>query len=153
MTNLPVVEGRSCGECTKCCEGYLEGNIRGQEMTLGKPCFLVEIGKGCTDYENRPEHPCKTFQCEWLINSDIPIEFKPSFSKVIISEKNINNIKYLELIEAGEKLDSKILSWTINYSFEKDKNILWNVDDEMYNIGDDDFENLINNLYPLEENN
>ena len=54
MINLPVVEGRSCDGCTKCCEGYLAGEIQGKQMGFGKPCFLVEIGKGCNDYENRP---------------------------------------------------------------------------------------------------
>ena len=99
MINLPVVEGRSCDGCTKCCEGYLTGEIQGKQMGLGQPCFLVQIGKGCNDYENRPEFPCKAFQCEWLINESIPENLKPSFSNLIISTKfPLSSIFFLYLI-------------------------------------------------------
>ena len=151
MINLPVVEGRSCDGCTKCCEGYLEGEVRGQEVSLNKPCFFAEINKGCKDYENRPDNPCIKFQCEWLVNPDVPIYFKPSFSNAIIENKNINNIDYIQITEAGSQLDSKILSWAINYSFEKEKNIVWSIDDEIYTIGDEKFEELLSYFYPDHE--
>lgn len=156
MTNLPVVEGRSCEGCTKCCEGYLDGNINGQELTLGKPCFLVEIGKGCTDYENRPESPCKTFQCEWLINKEIPDFFKPSNAHVIMTTQESSGIKYLNLVEAGTKLDSEVLSWSLGYAIENDKNLAWSIYGNSYWLGDDDFDETMqkeNNIkQPITDN-
>ena len=144
MINLPVVEGRSCDGCTKCCEGYLEANIHGHEVTLGKPCFFVEIGKGCTDYENRPDVPCKSFQCEWLINSDIPDQFKPSNSHVIFTNEEKDGIEYLKLTEAGTKLDSEVLTWSLEYIIDNDKNLAWNIYGNSYWLGDDDFDNMMN---------
>jgi hypothetical protein len=140
MNNLPVVEGRSCDGCTKCCEGYMSGKILGKTVDLNNPCFLVEIGKGCGDYENRPEFPCKSFQCDWLINPSIPDNFKPSESNVIMSTRPVNSeISYMEVIEAGSKLDSEVLTWSIAYSMEKDINIVWNIEGNKYWLGDDDF--------------
>ena len=149
MINLPVVQGRSCGECTKCCEGYLDGNIRGQEMTLGKPCFLVEIGKGCTDYENRPESPCKTFQCDWLTNKDVPEVLKPDNSRVILTTVVENNIEYMKIIEAGGKLDSEILTWALEYSLHNSKNISWSILGNLFWFGDDEFDEMMNLKHPI----
>lgn len=140
MINLPVVQGRSCEGCTKCCEGYLAGEVLNKKVDLNNPCFLVEIGKGCKDYENRPEFPCKTFQCDWLVNPEIPDFLKPSESNVIMSTRPMNKkINYLEIIEAGSKLDSEVLTWSIGYSMEKDINIVWNINGNQYWLGDDDF--------------
>ena len=149
MINLPVVEGRSCDECTKCCEGYLKSeDIRGHEVTLGKPCFFVEIGKGCTDYDNRPDHPCKKFQCEWLIDKNIPENFKPSNSNVIFTKIFENGIEYTNVIEAGGKLDSEILTWIIDDAITNDKNYSWNILGNMYWFGDDEFDEMMNFKFP-----
>ena len=143
MINLPVVEGRSCDGCTKCCEGYLEANIHGHEVTLGKPCFFVEIGKGCTDYENRPDVPCKSFQCEWLTNPRIPEQLKPSNSHVIMTTKKVDNIEYFNLIEAGSKLDSEILTWALEHAILSDLNLAWEIYGNTYWLGDDDFDKIM----------
>jgi hypothetical protein len=145
MDNLPIVEGRSCDGCTKCCEGYLVGVVNEKQFGFGEPCFLVQIGKGCKDYENRPEYPCKAFQCEWLINPDVPEDYKPSESNVIMSTRYIDeNTKYLELIEAGEKLNPSVLSWSIGYSLENESNLLWSISDDTFWVGDEEFNDLMN---------
>ena len=147
MINLPIVEGRSCDGCTKCCEGSLYAEINGKIVDKDNPCYLVSIGKGCTDYENRPTIPCKTFQCEWLQNPSIPEEFKPSLSNTIIVKKYTNKNTYLELLEAGEKLNSEILTWAIKYSLSDDENgnIVWNIGDKKSWLGNDDFCNFLEN--------
>ena len=151
MINLPVVEGRSCDGCTKCCEGYLAGEIQGKQMGFGKPCFLVEIGKGCNDYENRPEIPCKAFQCEWLINESIPEDLKPSTSNLIISRRFLNEkISYIEFVEAGSKLDSEVLSWAIENSLANDVNIVWTIAGNIYWLGDDEFCDAIENMIDMQ---
>ena len=154
MINLPVVEGRSCDGCTKCCEGYLTGEIQGKQMGLGQPCFLVQIGKGCNDYENRPELPCKAFQCEWLVNESIPEDLKPSISNLIISKRFLNEkISYIEFVEAGSKLDSEILSWAIENSLSNDINIVWTINGNFYWLGDDEFCDIFENMIETQSKN
>ena len=75
---------RQCGTCTKCCEGHLVGTINGKEMYPGKPCYLLQIGKGCSDYENRPEEPCKAFNCQWITNTLTNLELLYLSSKLEI---------------------------------------------------------------------
>ena len=36
---------RQCGSCTACCDGWVEGTIRGHEMKPGVPCHFR--GAGC----------------------------------------------------------------------------------------------------------
>ena len=154
MINLPIVEGRSCNGCTKCCEGYLSAEINEKKVDKNNPCYLVNIGKGCNDYENRPELPCKVFQCEWLVNELIPENLKPSKSNTIILKRYTDQNTYLELIEAGEKLNSEVLTWAIQYALEDNdnSNILWNIDDKKHWLGNDNFCNYIENLEKSQEN-
>ena len=147
MINLPIVEGRSCDGCTKCCEGNLSSEINGRKVDKNNPCYLVDIGRGCNDYENRPDLPCKVFQCEWLVNELIPEDLKPSKSNTIILKRYTDKNTYLELIEAGEKLNSEVLTWGIQYSLsdDEDANILWNIENKKYWLGNDSFCNFIEN--------
>lgn len=149
MNNLPIVNDRSCGTCTKCCEGHLAGNIRGHEMTVNKPCFYVEIGKGCGEYEKRPVDPCRTFKCDWLTNPDMPESFKPSRSQAIFTTRAIKGIPYIKLIEAGQKLDSEVLSWAMSYALANDFNFSWRVLENIFWIGSDAFNKAMDEDYPL----
>lgn len=40
---------------------------------------------GCTIYNKRPE-PCKDFNCEWLVDENIPEELRPDKSHVIFEK-------------------------------------------------------------------
>lgn len=115
---------RSCGDCTKCCEGWLTGNVRGHEFYPGKPCFFLTIGVGCNDYDNRPADPCKTFSCDWLVNDLIPEEFKPNAIETIFLKTFLNGIEYLKLVPAGNDIDDSIISWAIDYAESNSIN-LW----------------------------
>jgi len=39
---------------------------------------------------------------------------KPNKCGAIIKEKQLDGVKFLEISEAGQKLDSEILSWAVN---------------------------------------
>jgi len=134
---------RECGECTKCCEGFLEGDALGHSFGNGKPCYFVEIGKGCTIYPDRPEHPCKSFKCNWLTDLNYPEWLKPYESNSIFMTSEINGIPFLNLIEAGNELNSKVLSWAIKYAISNQKNFFWTVNGEINWIGSIDFNNAI----------
>jgi hypothetical protein len=138
-TELPMITKRECGTCTKCCEGWLTGNIKGHDMYPGKPCFFVEIGKGCKDYKNRPKNPCKNFLCGWRLIDDMPEEFKPEKTGVIVSLKKENDIEYMVLSKAPNNPTEQLLSWAIVFARLRNLNILWYIDDKSWWMGSDDF--------------
>jgi hypothetical protein len=102
---------RECGSCTKCCEGWLFGQVKGQHFQAGRPCHF-KGENGCTIYEDRPENPCKLYTCEWLVNKNIPEWMKPSSCNVIITKKQWKPGHYYWYVnEAGSKMDSVVLNW------------------------------------------
>lgn len=131
---------RKCGECTKCCEGWLSANVRGHEMYPGKPCFFVQIGKGCKDYDNRPEDPCKVYSCMWLKNLDIPEEFSPLKTGVIVDfQKRENGIEFLSLTKAPNDPSLELLSWAAVYAVSNGYNLSWQLGEKTYWFGTKDF--------------
>jgi len=79
MIEISINSARSCGTCTKCCDGYAYADVYGHIMGFGVPCHFVKSGEGCGIYENRPNF-CKTFSCNWLVNDEIPEELKPNIT-------------------------------------------------------------------------
>ncbi len=130
---------KECGTCTKCCEGWLRADIRGHKMYPGKPCFFIEIGKGCKDYKNRPEDPCKRFTCGWIEVKDMPEEFRPEISGVIMHMKDNDGSPYMVLSKAPNNPTEQYLSWAIVYARSKNINIIWSVDDKTWWLGDNEF--------------
>jgi hypothetical protein len=137
---------RQCGTCTKCCEGHLTGDALGHTFYRGKPCHFIAIGKGCTVYAKRPKEPCQSYKCSWLKNEDIPEWMKPNEINAIISEKEINKIKYFELVEAGETLRSRVLTWVIEYCMSNQINLVWRVEGGDHWIGNQEFVTAIREL-------
>lgn len=120
---------RSCGDCTKCCEGYLEGKALGHSFYRGKPCHFLAIGKGCTVYAKRPKEPCQTYKCAWLIDENIPEWMKPSEVNAIIDySQTKSGIPYVRVNEAGSVLSSKVLTWVIQFCLSNNLNVYWTVD-------------------------
>jgi hypothetical protein len=101
---------RTCGDCTACCEGWLDGVAYDRYFWPGRPCHFV-TKEGCSIYKDRPEEPCKSFQCAWLINDKVPEWLKPSISKVILVYREKNGVQYLSASEAGSKMPVEVLSW------------------------------------------
>lgn len=138
---------RECGTCTKCCEGYLVGEALGHNFYQGKPCHFLSIGKGCTVYAKRPQDPCVVFKCSWLSNADIPEWMKPSDIDTILSEREFKGVKYLQAVEAGSVLDSKVLTWLIEYALSNSINLLWTVEGGAHWVGKPDFNSLMTEKY------
>jgi hypothetical protein len=134
------MNNRVCGECTKCCEGYLTCTVKGQQLGNGNACHY--LGSKCTIYEERPEHPCKTYKCEWLADLQFPEWMKPSLSKVIINKIKHNNVEFYSLIDAGTTLDIKFLNWMIHWALNNDKNLFYKIEGGFENrIGSKEFLN------------
>ena len=118
---------RTCGTCTKCCEGYLSGEALGITFYSGKPCHFVAIGKGCSVYAKRPLEPCVSYKCGWLTNADIPEWMKPSDIDAIIDFRQIKNHTYINLKEAGNPMQSRVLNWFFQHILKTGMNALWQV--------------------------
>jgi hypothetical protein len=106
---------RQCGSCTKCCDGWLTTEIEGQAVCKGSPC-KYRTDAGCSNYQNRPVDPCRTYECAWLTDSAlVPESFKPVNSGVIMTRRWTpkNSIPYLEIKEAGNRLPVEVLDWAI----------------------------------------
>lgn len=116
---------RSCGTCTKCCEGYLTGNIEGHPMSYGVPCHFLQQGVGCKRYETRPNNPCKTFTCGWLDDKKIPDFIKPEICGVIIVERVIHENTYSVFIQAPNQIEGEFLDWAKEYYKKNKKNYLY----------------------------
>jgi hypothetical protein len=145
------MEKRTCGSCTKCCEGYLTGEALGHKFYQGRPCHFVAVGKGCSVYSKRPKDPCITYKCGWLTNLDIPEWLKPEATNVIIDFRNIKGHSYINLIEAGSVVSSKILNWFIQYALNNKLNAVWSVEGGKNYIGTEDFIKTVENSTPEEQ--
>jgi hypothetical protein len=159
MDFLPIVDNRSCDGCTKCCEGYLRADINlsdGRKSWMGmkddmsfQPCGFIEAGKGCLAYDKRPDNPCSIFKCDYLTDETMPDTFKPSRSNAIFTTRTVKGVQYTMLIEAGRKLDSEVLSWAISKHLADGTNFAWRVLENIFWIGDEEFNNMMAEDYPL----
>lgn len=140
---------RECGTCTKCCEGWLEGKALGHKFYRGKPCHFIAIGEGCSVYSKRPKDPCITYKCLWLKDETLPLWMKPSNINAIVDEREKNNIKYWIVNEAGSTLDSRVLTWLIEYCLLNKVNLAWKIDTGLHWIGSSEF-NLLMETYGKE---
>lgn len=150
MSDWKMVTKRECGSCTKCCEGHITATIRGQEVSPGKPCFLLQIGKGCTDYDNRPENPCKLFECEWLSNPEVPDWLYPDKSGVMIHTQVIDRIQYLRITAAPNMPSRSALTWFLLYGIKNNINICWIDAEGEHWSGDIMFEEAMNRRHKNE---
>lgn len=128
---------RECGTCTKCCDGTLTGNINGHEMGFGKPCYYLTIGKGCNIYVERPQEPCKRYECAWISDENIPDFMKPENANCILDYKEKNKVKYLRLMESTTPYTAEVLSWCINYAKINNLNFDWSINGKSYHIKND----------------
>lgn len=137
---------KQCNNCTKCCEGHLIGKVKGHDFYPGKQCFFLNIDVGCSIYKDRPKSPCKSFDCFWIQNTNMPNNFKPNNINVIQIEKTlyflnnnkINTLKYIELIQAG-KVDQDKLNNLIMWLSGKKYNIYGIINDIIISSGSDLF--------------
>ena len=130
---------RECGSCTKCCEGFLSGEAKGKTFYGGKPCHFVAVGKGCSIYKERPINPCVSYKCAWLIDENLPEWFKPDYINTIIDIRKINNIQYINVVDAGSPLKTEVLSWLIMYSLNNGLNLFWTINGGTHYIGSPEF--------------
>ena len=143
------MDKRSCGTCTKCCEGWLSGEALGHKFFPGKPCHFISIGKGCSVYPTRPKDPCVSYKCAWLTNLDIPEWMKPSEIHSIIDIHELDGHSYISIKEAGSPMQARVLSWFFQYILKKGLNAIWEVDGGFNWAGSKDFNKIMDDRSKL----
>lgn len=135
---IPVVDARgrrTCGECTACCDGWVEGTIRGHEMKSGVRCFFVGAG-GCSIYEERPRSPCRTFVCGWLLpDSPFPEAFRPDRLGVMIIPLAWRGGPAWLLKHAGRDADTALLDWMRAFSLRTGQPFFYEQAGEKFGFG------------------
>lgn len=132
---------RACGECTECCQGWLWGEAHGKSFYAGRPCHFVSE-YGCSIYNDRPENPCKTFECSWLDDTvnTFPEWMRPDKCRVLLQPLTTKGgIKYIAANECGEKIDSVVLNWLVLYALSGAANISIQVDRGWSHYGSSEF--------------
>ena len=77
---MSSVPGRSCGECNMCC---LALDIEEIKKPAGPLCDKWCAPGGCSIYPTRPQ-VCRDFECQWLMERDVPVTLKPSRTGTIL---------------------------------------------------------------------
>jgi hypothetical protein len=151
--SMPTVLGRSCGDCTKCCDGALSAVIKIQSRDTvhnlgpGSPCVFVQLGKGCTVYDERPHDPCKKFRCQYLLDEFVPEEMKPNKSNVILIVDEIEGMQYYRAVEAdGTKMQAEYLVWIMGVYLNHGVNVMFTIEGRPYYFGSNDFTKVVNKV-------
>jgi hypothetical protein len=115
----------------------------GEKIYPGKPCHFIAIGKGCTVYEKRPKEPCQSYKCAWLTNSEIPEWMKPNEIDAIIDMRQIKEFEYINLREAGNPMQAKVLNWLFQYILKNGLNAVWQVNGGVNWCGSPEFNSVM----------
>lgn len=98
------------------------------------------MGSGCCSiYSRRPKDPCISYKCEWLTNQEIPEWMKPSLSNILMSQRTIDGIEYLEVMETNKSMSASALLWLIQYALSKQINMYFMVEGGWNHMGSDKF--------------
>ena len=84
----PIVAGKSCGSCTKCCTvmGIPELKKRAWEN-----CSHATATAGCAIYSQRPKS-CRDFICGWLLDPYMGPDLKPENCHVVFYQRGEQHI-------------------------------------------------------------
>lgn len=81
----------------------------------------------------------------WLTNTDIPEWMRPDRSKVILTNRAFvdkqskKNFDYIKMTEAGQTVDSQILSDVIQYAQQAGQNLEYEVNGVNFYLGTAEF--------------
>lgn len=134
---------RSCGTCTKCCDGWLHAKIFDYEMGNGKPCPLRIKNVGCAIHED-PIRPslCQIWKCGWLRDDGTLFEewMKPEIVNFILIPSVEDNLEWYTLAKAGdEEINTLMLSYLIQNAINKNINFEYWIGKAQFLIGTDEF--------------
>lgn len=124
---------KKCGSCTKCCEGFLNGNIFGNIFGKGKPCVFLDFkNNNCSIHDIAPKDPCGNYKCMWLKYEDVPLWLKPNSSNVLVSVETYKDKDFFVLNSFSQDYSARYLSYVIRYADEKDIPLMYEISPDMF---------------------
>lgn len=136
MKTIEIVNAdRNCGKCVACCTGAVNGEVNGHRFFKGQACFYLNDETGCSIYEDRPQHPCKDFNCEWITDVDnFPFWMRPDKSGVIFRQKESEGNLFLIMITVAGEVQSKMLHWGIHYAIKRKMIFVYFIEGVMHQL-------------------
>jgi hypothetical protein len=111
-TNVALVPGRACGECTICCSAL---NIDKPEVQKASGVLCQHCnGGGCAIYETRFD-VCRSFHCGWLQLPSLDDKWRPDRSGVFIEFQLLNGVTGLSLMLVGNPLKTVRQPWFVDF--------------------------------------
>ena len=131
------IKTRSCGNCTACCDGWLQIEVRGHLIRPGCPCpFRTNVG--CLIYHQRPSDPCRQFVCGWLVGSSpLPDWMRPDRSDMIMLAANFTwrGLPVDVVVPVGERPKKKALDWLMQFCSANHRLLLYRMQSEWFAFG------------------
>ena len=103
-SNLPP-SFKQCGDCQKCCEGWVGGEAFGVSFHPHKPCVFLQ--KKCLVYSFRPD-VCKKFYCAW-VQGIFPDWMRPDLTNVLISVNDWSKGQFLKVIACDQPVSENVM--------------------------------------------
>jgi hypothetical protein len=139
---MQATSPRNCGECTACCDGWLQIEVRGHQVRPGQPCPFQANG-GCSIYDQRPQDPCRAFVCGWLVaSSPLPDWMRPDRSGMIMLAANSHwqGLPVDVIVAVGRGPTQEALDWLIRFSVSNRRCLVYQLDDEWFAFGPSAFQ-------------
>lgn len=118
---------RQCQPCTACCDGWVRITVRGYEASPRHPCPF-STGNGCSDYDHRPDEPCRRFDCGWIKEaSPLPDWFRPDKAKVMVlpGSRRWNGRPVDVAVPVGRRIPPRALSWLKQYAEQNQRPLIY----------------------------
>ena len=115
---------RDCGDCTACCEGWLLSAK--MKLYPGSRCDHC-TGSGCGIYNERPETPCRSFKCSWLLSqAGLPPEARPDLSGVILVELGVwGQWSVFSATPTSATMEDRTFTWLKSFCLDQSIAILF----------------------------
>ena len=139
-------DNRNCGTCNECCMGWLEGEAYGHKFSPEIPCSFLSNNQ-CSIYSKRPEC-CKSFSCEWLLDKNLPNDFRPDFTKVIPVRYQFKDMPYYVLVGNYTNINEKIYQWMLNEYLQNNTFFVYYTQGFRQIKGSESFVEFARQLYP-----
>lgn len=135
---------RTCGTCTKCCDGWLSVEVYGNKVNVGNPCIFKKEGCGCSIYQNRPI-TCQEFLCGWLRDDGTLFEewMKPEIVNFILVYYKIEELSWYKLVQAGEDINTLMLSYVVQKALRLNLNLEYWIGNTQFLIGTEEFKKYV----------
>jgi hypothetical protein len=111
-TQAELVPGRTCGECTICCQVLNIDNAQVQKAS-GVLCRHCRDG-GCAIYQTRFD-VCRDFHCAWRQLPSMDEGWRPDRSGVFAEFQVLDNVTGVSLMLVGNPLRTVRQGWFIDF--------------------------------------